>query len=265
MIAVLAGIPAIVSGMAVGSILGLIGGGGSILAVPLLVYFVGVESPHMAIGTSAVAVALTAFISLLMHAHSGIVKWRCAGVFTVAGVIGAFAGATFAKMVDGQVLLALFGALMIVVGTSMFVRKATLGDPDVQLTRATALRMTPRLAGIGLAVGLLSGFFGIGGGFLIVPGLVLATGMPLLAAVGTSLVAVTAFGATTAATYNFSGLVDWPLAGLFVLGGLAGGFGGSRLASLLAGRKQALNLVFAAIVTAVGLYVAARGALVCTN
>jgi uncharacterized protein len=265
MIAVLAGIPAVLSGMAVGSILGLIGGGGSILAVPLLVYFVGVESPHMAIGTSAVAVALTAFISLLMHAQSGIVKWRCAGVFTVAGVIGAFAGASFAKMVDGQLLLALFGALMIVVGISMFVRKAALGDPDVQLTRATALRMTPRLAGIGLAVGLLSGFFGIGGGFLIVPGLVLATGMPLLAAVGTSLVAVTAFGATTAATYNFSGLVDWPLAGLFVIGGLAGGFAGSRLAGLLAGRKQALNLVFAAIVTAVGLYVAARGALILTN
>jgi uncharacterized membrane protein YfcA len=116
--------------------------------------------------------------------------------------------------------------------------------------------------GIGFGVGLLSGFFGIGGGFLIVPGLVLATGMPLLAAVGTSLVAVTAFGATTAATYHYSGLVDWPLAGLFVLGGLAGGLVGSRLAGLLAGKKQALNYVFAAVVTAVGIYVAVRGALV---
>jgi uncharacterized protein len=261
MIAVLAGLPAIFSGMAVGSILGLIGGGGSILAVPLLVYFVGVESPHTAIGTSAVAVALTAFISLMMHARTGIVKWRCAGVFSLAGVIGAYSGATFAKMVDGQLLLALFGALMIVVGISMFVRKAALENVDVQLTRATALKMTPRLAGIGLTVGLLSGFFGIGGGFLIVPGLMLATGMPLLAAVGTSLVAVTAFGATTAATYNLSGFVDWPLAGLFVLGGLVGGFAGTRLAGALAGKKQALNLVFAAIVTAVGLYVVARGVL----
>jgi uncharacterized membrane protein YfcA len=262
MIGVLAGIPAVLSGMAVGSILGLIGGGGSILAVPLLVYFVGVDSPHMAIGTSAVAVAFTALIGLLLHARSGIVKWRCAGVFSVAGVIGAFAGATMAKMVDGQLLLVLFGALMIAVGVIMLVRKPSLGNVDVQLTRATASRMAPPLVGIGLGVGLLSGFFGIGGGFLIVPGLVLATGMPLLAAVGTSLVAVTAFGATTAATYHYSGLVDWPLAGLFVLGGLAGGLAGSRLAGVLAGRKQALNYVFAAVVTAVGVYVAVRGALV---
>jgi uncharacterized membrane protein YfcA len=262
MIGALAGIPAVLSGVAVGSILGLIGGGGSILAVPLLVYFVGVNPPHMAIGTSAVAVAFTALISLVLHARSGIVKWRCAGVFTLAGVIGAFVGATFAKMVDGQLLLVLFGALMIAVGVIMIFRKPVLGDADVQFTSATALRLTPPLVGIGFGVGLLSGFFGIGGGFLIVPGLVLATGMPLLAAIGTSLVAVAAFGATTAATYHYSGLVDWPLAGLFVLGGLGGGLVGWRLAGLLAGKKQALNYVFAAVVTAVGIYVAVRGALV---
>jgi uncharacterized membrane protein YfcA len=136
---------------------------------------------------------------------------------------------------------------------------AVAGDPDVRLTRATAWRMTPSLAGIGLAAGLLSGFFGVGGGFLIVPGLVLATGMPLLTAVGTSLVAVTAFSATTAATYSFSGLVDWPLAGLFVLGGLVGGLAGSRLANALAKPRQALGIVFAAVITAVGLYVVVRG------
>src|SRR5690606_38061842 len=166
MIAALAAIPAVLSGAAVGSILGLIGGGGSILAVPLLVYVVGVASPHVAIGTSAVAVALTALISLLLHARTGIVKWRCAGVFTIAGVIGAFVGASTAKLVDGQVLLALFGALMIVVGLTMFFRKTSLGDADVQLTRSTAWRMAPRLGSIGLGVGMLSGFFGIGGGFL---------------------------------------------------------------------------------------------------
>jgi hypothetical protein len=113
-----------------------------------------------------------------------------------------------------------------------------------------------------LGVGLLSGFFGIGGGFLIVPGLVFATGMPLLAAVGISLVSVAAFGATTAATYNLSGFVDWPLAGLFVLGGLVGGLAGSRVANILAGRKQALSMVFAAVISAVGVYVVVRGALV---
>lgn len=261
MIAALAAVPAVASGVAVGSILGLIGGGGSILAVPLLVYFVGVSSPHVAIGTSAVAVALTALINLVLHARGGIVKWRCAGIFTIAGVLGAFGGASLAKLIDGEMLLSLFGALMIVVGALMFLPRAGSSNDNVRLTRETAWKMTPRLAGIGFGVGALSGFFGIGGGFLIVPGLMLATGMPLLAAIGTSLVAVAAFGATTAATYNFSGLVDWPLAGLFVAGGLAGGLAGSWLVRLLAGRKRALNLVFAAVVTGVGIYVAARGAM----
>lgn len=259
MIGVLAGIPAVASGVAVGSILGLIGGGGSILAVPLLVYFVGVSSPHVALGTSAVAVAATALINLALHARGGVVKWRCAGVFTVAGVIGAFAGASLAKTVDGEALLALFGALMIVVGMLMFRPLSTSDTENVRLTRETAWSMAPRLAGIGAGVGVLSGFFGIGGGFLIVPGLMLATGMPL-AAIGTSLVAVAAFGAATAATYNLSGLVDWQLAALFVGGGLAGGLAGSWLARVLAGRKRALNVVFAAMVTGVGLYVAGRGA-----
>jgi hypothetical protein len=261
MIAALAGLPAIISGAAVGSILGLIGGGGSILAVPLLVYFVGVPSPHVAIGTSAVAVALTALINLGLHARHGIVKWRCAGVFTIAGVIGAFGGASAAKMIDGELLLALFGGMMMVIGAAMFRRKAVAGDPDARLTRTTARRMVPRLAATGLGVGLLSGFFGIGGGFLIVPGLMLATGMPLLAAVGTSLVAVAAFGTTTAVTYHVSGFVDWPLAGLFVLGGLVGGLGGTWAAGALARRKQGLAVLFAAVVTGVGIYVVARGVL----
>jgi uncharacterized membrane protein YfcA len=262
MIAAFAAVPVLASGVAVGSILGLIGGGGSILAVPLLIYVVGVSSPHVAIGTSAVAVALTALINLALHARGGVVKWRCAGVFTTAGVLGAFGGASFAKMVDGQVLLALFGTLMIAVGIVMFFRRGSGGIEDVRLTRATAFRMTPRLAGIGLGVGLLSGFFGIGGGFLIVPGLMFATGMPLIAAIGTSLVAVAAFGATTAATYQLSGLIDWPLAGLFVAGGLAGGLAGTWLSAYLAARKAVLNIAFAAVVTGVGIYVAVRGAMV---
>ncbi|WP_219924852.1 TSUP family transporter, partial [Halomonas sp. ND22Bw] len=86
-------------------------------------------------------------------------------------------------------------------------------DPDVRLTKRSAAVLLPWLLGIGLLVGLFSGFFGIGGGFLIVPGLMLATGMPLPMAIGTSLVAVSAFGAATAASYAASGLIDWPLAG----------------------------------------------------
>jgi uncharacterized membrane protein YfcA len=101
---------------------------------------------------------------------------------------------------------------------------------------------------------MLSGFFGIGGGFLIVPALMLATGMSILNAVSSSLVAVTAFGATTAASYAWSGLVNWPLAGIFVAGGILGGLAGVHAARHLAGRRGMLNVVFAAIIICVGVY-----------
>jgi uncharacterized membrane protein YfcA len=104
----------------------------------------------------------------------------------------------------------------------------------------------------------LSGFFGIGGGFLIVPALIAATGMPMLYAVGSSLVAVTAFGLTTAANYALSGLVDWSLATLFIAGGVLGGLLGARAANALAGPKGALNIVFAALIFAVAIYMLVR-------
>ena len=117
---------------------------------------------------------------------------------------------------------------------------------------------TPAIVGLGLATGTLSGFFGIGGGFLIVPALMLATGMPIMNAVSSSLVAVTAFGLTTAASYAYSGLISWGLAGLFIAGGIAGGLIGTRSARLLSARRGALNIVFAAVIIAVALYMLAR-------
>ena len=194
------GVSTTISGGVVGLVLGLVGGGGSILAVPLLVYAVGVTSPHIAIGTSAIAVSLSALGNVVSHARAGNVKWRCAAVFASAGVVGAVAGSTVAKALDGQKLLVLFGALMIVVGLAMLRKRSAAGNPKVRLSMTTARELLPLLLGIGFAVGLLSGFFGIGGGFLIVPGLMLATGMPLTMAIGTSLVAVAAFGAATAAS-----------------------------------------------------------------
>jgi uncharacterized membrane protein YfcA len=131
----------------------------------------------------------------------------------------------------------------------------------VTLDRTSARRLLPLLIGFGLAVGALSGFFGIGGGFLIVPGLMAATGMPLINAIGSSLVSVTAFGMTTAISYSLSGLVDWRLAGLFVLGGVMGGLIGIALGQKLSIYKRALSLVFSGIVIAVGLYVVASSLL----
>jgi uncharacterized membrane protein YfcA len=249
---------AVASGSIVGFVLGLVGGGGSILAVPLLVYVVGVPSPHIAIGTSAIAVALSAAANLAGHARARTVKWQCAITFAIAGMIGAAGGAQLGKIVDGNRLLTLFGGLMIVVGISMLKPRKSAGNPNVKLTRESVPRLLPMLIGFGLVVGAMSGFFGIGGGFLIVPALIGATAMPLINAIGSSLVSVTIFGLTTAASYAWSGLVDWRLAGLFVLGGVFGGLLGIRLAKRLSAHKNALARTFSGIVIAVGIYVAAR-------
>ncbi|MBN8991171.1 MAG: sulfite exporter TauE/SafE family protein [Rhizobiales bacterium] len=242
------------SGALVGFSLGLVGGGGSILAVPLMVYVVGVPEPHVAIGTSAIAVAANAAVNLSNHARGGTVVWSCALVFAAAGMLGAFGGSILGKMVDGQRLLALFALVMIVIALLMLKTRSRVGLPDVKISMANM----PAIVGLGLATGTLSGFFGIGGGFLIVPALMLATGMPIMNAVSSSLVAVTAFGMTTAASYAWSGLISWALAGLFVAGGIAGGLGGTRAARHLAERRGALNIVFAVVIIAVALYMLAR-------
>jgi uncharacterized membrane protein YfcA len=157
-------------------------------------------------------------------------------------------------MMDGQKLLALFGLLMLVIAMLMLKTRSKIGLSDVKMSWAN----TPAILGLGLATGTLSGFFGIGGGFLIVPALMLATGMPIMNAVSSSLVAVTAFGLTTATSYAYSGLISWGLAGLFIAGGIGGGLIGTRSAQLLSARRGALNIVFAAVIIAVALYMLAR-------
>jgi hypothetical protein len=254
LISALQGVLGLACGALVGFSLGLVGGGGSVLAVPLMVYVVGVPDPHIAIGTSAVAVATNAAINLSNHARGGTVLWPCALVFAAAGIAGAFGGSILGKMVDGQKLLALFALVMLVIAMLMLKTRARIGLTDVRMNRTNL----PPLVGLGLATGSLSGFFGIGGGFLIVPALMLATGMPILNAVSSSLVAVTAFGLTTAFSYAWSGFVSWQLAGVFIAGGIAGGLAGSRAARLLSERRGALNIVFAVVIIAVALYMLAR-------
>ena len=242
---------AVFSGSLVGLVLGLLGGGGSVLAVPLLLYLVGVRDPHMAIGTSAVAVSASAAINLALHARQGTVKWRCALTFAAAGSLGAIAGAALGKSVDGQKLLLAFAVAMVGVGISMLLRKPDSGNPDVKLSWGLAVRLLP----VGFAVGVASGFFGIGGGFLIVPGLIGAANMVILNAVGSSLVAVTAFGATTAASYAVSGLVVWDVAGWFVLGGAIGGLIGVRMGVKLTAQKGLLTRIFAAFIFVTAGYI----------
>lgn len=240
---------AIACGSAVGFSLALIGGGGSILAVPLLLYVVGVHDPHLAIGTSALAVSLNAFANLIPHARAGHVRWKAAFIFAATGVVGAFIGSTIGKAVNGQRLLVLFAILMIVVALLML-RGRRGGGPD----RYPLPHANPRLAGVGLGAGALSGFFGIGGGFLIVPGLMLASGMEIIHAIGTSLFAVGAFGLTAATNYAVSGLIDWPVAAAFIGGGIAGGWLGAHGAKKLAKTRGALNAIFAGVIIVVAIY-----------
>jgi uncharacterized membrane protein YfcA len=245
---------AVGGGAVIGFLLALFGGGGSVLATPLLIYGVGVRDPHMAIGTSAAAVSLNALIALAAQARAGQVKWPCALVFGGTGLTGALIGAEFAKQVDGQRLLLWFALAMAFVGVSMLAPKKAEGDPSVRLNAALVKRLAP----IGLATGLAAGFFGIGGGFLIVPGLMAATGMTLAHASAASLVSVVLFGAATSASYAVSGLMHWPVFFALVLGGAAGALLGAPAARRLAGHAKPARQVFALMVIAAAAYVAWR-------
>ncbi|OYW20976.1 MAG: hypothetical protein B7Z43_11920, partial [Sphingomonas sp. 12-62-6] len=174
---------AVLGGAVIGLLLSVFGGGGSVLATPLLLYIVGVRDPHVAIGTSAAAVAVNAAVGLLIQARAGRVKWPCALVFGGAGLTGSLIGAHVAKQIDGTQLLVWFAAAMALVGGSMLLPRKAEGDAGVRLTTALTLKLAPA----GAVTGLAAGFFGIGGGFLIVPGLMAATGMTLANAAASSL------------------------------------------------------------------------------
>ncbi|MDA8193596.1 MAG: sulfite exporter TauE/SafE family protein [Thermaerobacter sp.] len=261
----------VLSGGVVGLSLGLLGGGGSILAVPLLLYVVGLHDPHLVIGTTALAVSLNSYINLIPHWKAGHVHWKAAILFAIPGAVGAFGGSTLGKIVHGQELLFMFALLMMVIAVIMLRRRGRDSAPEIAAgSGATAdislvkSRVRPdwgnvhvraaRVIPAGLLVGAISGFFGIGGGFLIVPGLLFSTDMPMIIAIGSSLFAVGTFGLTTAVNYALSGLVSWTVMAEYVAGGIVGGVIGARLATRLSHLKGVLNYIFAAVVIAVAIY-----------
>ena len=246
----------LLSGAIVGVFLGTFGGGGSVLAAPLLLYLVGVDDPHVAIGTSAAGVAAIALFSLIGHWRGGRVKWPCAIVFAMSGLIGSILGSSLAKITQGDVLLLGFAAAMVTIALSMFRTPKTMGNPDVTLTPRMVLQLTP----IGLVVGLAAGFFGIGGGFLIVPGLMVAVGMTMTNATASSLVSVSIFGAATSANYAMSGLVDGGLIVFLLGGGAAGGMVGIRLSKWLSDRLRMARRAFALMILGVAGFVALQAA-----
>lgn len=248
-------IAALASGSLVGFSLGLIGGGGSILATPLLLYVVGVRDVHTAVGTGALAVSINAYIGLISHALKGHVWWRCAAIFALAGSLGAFLGSSLGKAIDGELLLTGFAVLMLIVSALMFrplrvKQAANAGELDG--------RVYAKAIAVAVSAGLCSGIFGIGGGFLVVPGLMFAVGMPVVNAVGSSLLAVGTFGLATAMNYAASGLVDWQIAAEFILGGIAGGLGGMMLCAHLSAKQGILRGIFGAAVICAACAILAR-------
>jgi hypothetical protein len=240
---------AALGGALIGLLLTLFGGGGSVLATPWLIFVVGVTDTHVAIGTAAAAVAVNAISGLLAQARAGRVKWPCAITFGLAGLAGSLLGAALARQVDGGTLLYWFALAMIAIAGSMLLPRRSEGDPAVRLTAPMVWKLAP----IGLLAGLAAGFFGIGGGFLIAPGLMAATGMTLAHAGASSLVSVALFGGATSLSYAAAGQLAWPLFGALVAGGGAGTLAALPLAKRLATRATLARRLFALMVIAVAL------------
>lgn len=256
----------LMSGVVVGFSLGFIGGGGSILAVPLLLYVVGVEDPHVAIGTSALAVSINAATNLLHHARKGNVKFGEGLAFAIPGVVGTIIGSQLGLLTPPSSLILLFALLMLVMAAKMLVnipiRKEILGYHEdsrrlvdfshLAVPRQISFLMHHRLKLMGLVVGLAAGYFGIGGGFLIVPSL-LHSGLNISNAIGTSLIPVSMFGATTALGYSFTNQVNIVISILFVIGGAGGGFLGTKMLTRIP--MNIVTNVFAILTAVVGVYI----------
>ena len=241
----------ILFGAGIGLLLGLVGGGGSIITVPILVYAIGL-TPHQATATSLVIVGLSALSGAIPHAREGRVDFRTAVAFGISGILGAFAGTWVNQRVSGPLILLLFGVLMLVVAARMAFGRKPAARPDDFHRHPLAVPVA------GLAVGLMTGFFGVGGGFLIVPALVLALGLPMRIAVGTSLVIIAINSASGVVAHLPTGGIEAGVAAVFVLGGFIGSQIGGRLAGRIDDAK--LSKGFAALVAAIGVFLIVRNA-----
>lgn len=241
---------ALFAGIAIGVSLGLLGGGGSILAVPALVYLLD-QPIDAAVPTSLLVVGIASVGGVVAHARDGDVRWKTAAGFALPGVITSFAGAWVNSRLDQNVMLLVFAGLMVVVALHMlFAGDHEPNDGEPRFTGSTRLLV----AGVaGAVVGFLTGLLGVGGGFLIVPALLLTLELPMAVAVGTSLVVIVA-NSVAGFVANVSGAeIDLAVAVAFIVGGLVGAVPGSRLAPRL--DEDRLRIGFAVFILAVAAFV----------
>lgn len=211
----------------VGVALGLLGGGGSILTVPLLAYVAGMEAKQ-AIATSLLVVGTTSAVAAVSHARAGRVQWRTGLIFGAAGMAGAYGGGLLARYIPGTVLLIGFAVMMIATAVAMLRGRKDVGHAD-----AHHRIPVPKVIVEGLVVGLVTGLVGAGGGFLVVPALALLGGLPMPVAVGTSLVVIAMKSFAGFAGYLSSVSIDWRLAGMVTAAAVLGALLGARLTALV--------------------------------
>jgi uncharacterized protein len=266
-------------GLVIGLSLGALGGGGSILTVPALVYVVG-QDARAATTSSLFIVGISALIGALGHTRSGRVRWGVGLVFGVTGIAASFAGTAVNRLVDPNVLLLAFAGLVLVAAAGMFAKSrasaparsdrslvstgGSAGDPPAAApdrggdTRLPARRLdlarAGKVLGAGLTVGFLTGFFGVGGGFVIVPALTLALGLAMPEAVATSLVVIAINSGAALLARAGTAHFDWAVIVPFTLAAIAGSLTGKKVADRLSAR--ALTRAFAVLLVAVAIYTA---------
>ncbi len=256
-------------GLLVGLLIGALGGGGSILTVPALVYVLGL-SAQAATTASLVIVGLAAAVASVGHAHSGNTRWRKGLLLAAAGVPASLLGTRLNRLVDENALLLAFAVLMLAAATGMLLRSDDSAGPDehdrgssgggaartLVHGAGTRRRDWTRIIPAGLAIGALTGFFGVGGGFVIVPALVVALQFPMAAAVGTSLLVIAVNSAVALAARAGHGSFEWQIIVPFTATAVVASLAGQRVADRLPARS--LTRAFAVLLVLVAGYVAAR-------
>lgn len=235
-----------------GLALGLLGGGGSILAVPILVYALGFGAKE-AVAASLAVVGLTSLFGAAEHWREGHVKLRLAFVFGLFAAAGAYLGAHLAGFLSGAIQLSLFAGVMLIAAFFMFRNSESDEDCEEFPLDGSVGRLLLRFAAPGIGVGVLTGLVGVGGGFLIVPALALLGGVPMEAAVGTSLLVIAMNSFAGFAGYLGKAEIPWGLMSLFTALAVAGSFAGAYLARFVS--QHALKRGFAAFLVVMALFI----------
>ncbi|MFB6819723.1 sulfite exporter TauE/SafE family protein [Streptomyces sp. NPDC056347] len=240
---------ALIAGAVVGLALGGLGGGGSVLAVPALIYLLGF-TPAAATTAALLIVIATSLTGLLAHAREGHVRWRTGGLFAAAGLVPAAVAGALSAHIPSGVLTAAFAALAVVAGVRMIRPRAAADAPDGDGPRPAS---TGRVARTGAGLGAVTGFLGVGGGFLVVPALVTVVAVPMASAVGTSLLVIIVNSAAALATrLTTPTVLDWATIAPFTAAAVLGAWDGKRLAAKVS--TAALQRIFGVVLLAVAAF-----------